>query len=342
MSYILGGNIGFSESKTDEFKEFSIKQDPISFCTAEEIIELVKTGKLVDNFNDVIMSNLNHYFKFYVPKYISAFGNMKGEDPYANLYIGINDFGEITGVPFNGILELEYLNEIKDSLKIFLAAKNLEEIFSKIQFEIIKLELDTSMISDDISVILADHIERYNAYKVSYAKYVHDYKLWIDQIDKYSIRISIYFSNPEYRKEVAAYIRLNTTNPDYLKMADLLETDHKFETIDNDKIMEKKVDQSSIYHWITSYKDSTLDLIKTKRPVRPITYNSDLDKISETQFSILTNLRKKFIDNNEDLNYYLIKIKIPTNNPHLISFSNLNSKWYTRTRDLIHGIACCI
>jgi hypothetical protein len=342
MTHVLGDNIGFGESKTSEFKEFSLKIDPISFCTIEEINDLIKTGRLVENFNDIIISNIDYYLRFYVPKYISAFGNMKGEDPFATLYIGINDFGEITGIPFRGILEVEYLNEIKDSLKLFLSAKNLEEIFKEIQFEIIKLTHDPSMITDDVSAILDEHIGKYNAYKIAYTKYVHDYKSWIEQIDRYSTKISIYFSNPEYRKEIAAYIRLNTTNPEYLKMADLLETDHKFETIDNDKIMEKKVDQSSIYHWITSYKDSTLDLIKTKRPVRPITYNSDLDKISETQFSILTNLRKKFIDNNEDLNYYLIKIKIPTNNPHLISFSNLNSKWYTRTRDLIHGIACCI
>jgi len=342
MTHVLGGNIGIPESKTDEFKEFSIKQDPVSFCTTEEIIYLVRSGKLVENFNDIILSNLNHYFKFYVPKYISAFGNMKGEDPYANLYIGINDFGEITGVPFNGTLELEYLNELKDSLKIFLNAKNLVEIFSKIQFEIIKLEIDPTMISDDISEILVEYTEKYNAYKASYAKYVHDYKMWIEQIDRYSIKISVYFNDPEYRKEVATYIRINTNNPEYLKMADLLETNHEFETIPNYEIMEKKVDQSNIYHWITSYKDDKLDLIKTKRPIKPSMNTSELDRLSETQFSMLTNLRKKFIDNNSDLNYYLIKIKIPTNNPELISFSNLNSKWYTRTRELIDGIACCI
>ena len=342
MAHVLGGNIGKPESKTDEFKEFSIKQDPISFCTVEEIIELVKTGKLIENFNDVILSNLNHYFKFYVPKYISAFGNMKGEDPYATLYIGINDFGEITGVPFLGTLELEYLNELKDSLKIFLNAKNLVEIFSKIQFEIIKLEIDLTMISDDISAILSEYTEKYNAYKASYAKYVYDYRMWIEQIDRYSTKISIYFNDPEYRNEVASYIRVNTNNTDYLKMADQLETNHEFETIPNYEIMEKKVDQSNIYHWITSYKDDKLDLIKTKRPIKPSMNTSELDRLSETQFSMLTNLRKKFIDNNPELNYYLIKIKIPTNNPELISFSNLNSKWYTRTRDLVDGIACCI
>jgi len=342
MTHILGDNIGFGESKTSEFKEFSLKLDPISFCTTEEICDLIKTGRLVENFNDIIISNIDYYLKFYVPKYISAFGNMKGEELIANLYIGINDFGEITGIPFRGILEVDYLNEIKDSLKLFLSAKNLEEIFAKIQFEVIKLNHDSSMLSDDVSPILEEHIEKYNAYKIAYSKYVHDYKEWIKQINRYSIKISVYFSNPDYRKEVASYIRLNTTNSDYLKMADLLETDHEFETIPNYEIMEKKVDQSSIYHWITSYKDSTLDQIKTKRPIRPISYNSDLDNISETQFSILTNLRKKFIDNNPDLNYYLIKIKIPTNNSNIISFSNLNSKWYTRTRELIDGVACCI
>ena len=61
MTHILGDNIGFGESKTNEFKEFSLKIDPISFCTSEEIIQLIKTGKIVENFNDIIMSNIIHY-----------------------------------------------------------------------------------------------------------------------------------------------------------------------------------------------------------------------------------------------------------------------------------------
>jgi hypothetical protein len=71
---ILGDYIGFDESKLIEFKEFILKIDPISFCTAEEINDLIKTGRLVENFNDIIISNIDYYLKFYVPKYISAFG----------------------------------------------------------------------------------------------------------------------------------------------------------------------------------------------------------------------------------------------------------------------------
>ena len=120
MTMILGDYIGFDESKLIEFKEFILKIDPTSFFENEDIKNMVCTGKVLPNFNDIIMHNLIHYFKFYLPKYISAFGNMRDSSESGNIYIGINDFGEITGIPFIGNLEMDFINDIKETLKIFI------------------------------------------------------------------------------------------------------------------------------------------------------------------------------------------------------------------------------
>jgi len=341
---ILGHYIGFDESIQDEFKEFSIKLDPYAFCMEEDIKTAILTGKLFDSFNDLILQNINHYLKFYVPKYISAFGNMKSETTTASLYIGINDFGEITGIPFRGKLELDYIGDMKDSLKIFLNTKNLDSILSRIKLEVIQLSTGNEILDDNIDQIIKDYHVKYAIYKVAYSKYVSEYRIWIEQIDTYNIKIITYIVDPMYRAKLADYIRKKTNNSEYLKFADQLLTDYVFDVIPNHEIIDKKIDPLNIYHWATNFKDDTLDEIKLRRPVRPPAFVNELEKIYENQFSILTNLRKRFIINNSDLNYYLIKIIIPTNNEHEISFSNLgsNTRWYTRTRYLVDGIPCCI
>jgi hypothetical protein len=59
---------------------------------------------------------------------------------------------------------------------------------------------------------------------------------------------------------------------------------------------------------------------------------------------MLTNLRLRFVEKNTNLNYYVIKINLPTNNKHHISYSNLGvqQKWYSKVRDVVNGNPCCI
>jgi hypothetical protein len=147
MNYILGNYIGFDESKYNEFKEFSLKFDPIKYLETEEIKEIVETGIISDNFNDIMLMNIDHYFKFYLPKYISAFGNVRKEDDddilpeHASFYIGVNDFGEITGIPFIGEIDEDHLREILNSIKIFIKTDNdSDELFSNIHIDVIELK----------------------------------------------------------------------------------------------------------------------------------------------------------------------------------------------------------
>jgi hypothetical protein len=343
MTTILGDYIGFDESRLIEFKEFILKIDPISFVQNEDIKNMICTGKVVSNFNDIIIHNLVHYFKFYIPKYISAFGNMKDSEDFAHLYIGINDFGEITGIPFIGNLEPEFINDIKDSLKIFIHSKNNNFIFDKINFEIIKLSKNTNMLTDQLIDLLQEHDNKYQFAKKQYRDYISAHLKWIDKIDRYNKKLSTILTDPIYRHEVAEYIRSKTTDSSYLNIAEQLDGDHQFEILTGIEVAEQKNDKLNVYHWVTNYKDESVDNIKLQRPSRAGINTINCDDVYEHQFQMLTNLRKRFIDNNNDINYYIIKINLPTNCDDIISFTNIGcDKWYSKVRDIVNGNPCCI
>ena len=96
----LGYHNNQNETIDTEYKEFCIKNNIFNFYSSDEIEKIIYTG-IIDNhttFNELIISNLQLYFDLYIPKYASSFCNTDVKN--GSLHIGINDFGEITGIPF--------------------------------------------------------------------------------------------------------------------------------------------------------------------------------------------------------------------------------------------------
>jgi hypothetical protein len=353
MTLYLGSHIGFEESLYNEFKEMSLKLDAMSFYDSDEIKSIVMTGKIDENFNDLIIHNINHYFKFYLPKYISAFGNLQNDSDdedkdkeytaEGNLYIGINDMGEITGFPFNGEIDENIINELKDSIKVFIHTNEMYELFSKIKVDVIKLKINEDYLDDPIAEIIEESLEKYKFAKKLYLNFVREQIKWIESMDYYNVRMSQYITDPIYRKKIASFIREKTTNPQYLLIADQLETNHKFKILTGYEIGEQKSDMNNVYHWITEYKDISIDLIKLNKPKRPY-MNSRIDEVYQNQLQFLTNLRLRFIKANSGINYYYLKISLPTNHKHNISYSSLKAgaTLYSKVRMLVDGSPCCL
>jgi len=352
MALYLGSHIGFEESLYNEFKEMSLKLDAMSFYDLEDIKSIIITGKIDETFNDLIIHNINHYFKFYLPKYISAFGNLQddldddteaGKNTEGNLYIGINDMGEITGIPFNGELDDNMINELKNSIKIFIHTKEMDELFSKIKVDIIKLKINEDYLDDPIAEIIEESIEKYKFAKKLYLNFIKEQIKWIESMDYYNVRMSIYITDPIYRKKIANFIREKTINPKYLLIADQLETNHKFKILTGYEIGEQKSDMNNVYHWITEYKDISIDIIKLQKPKRPY-MNSNVDEVYQNQLQLLTNLRLRIVKANQNINYYILKISLPTNYKHNISYSSLKvgATLYSKVRMLVDGSPCCL
>ena len=83
------------ESINYEYKEFCL-QDTCSIFNKNEISTILISGKLDDNYNSLVYQSLQHYFYNVIPKYISSYLNA---NTFGDIYIGIDDSGEITGIP---------------------------------------------------------------------------------------------------------------------------------------------------------------------------------------------------------------------------------------------------
>jgi len=343
---ILGDNIGFRETLEIELKEFMLKLDPNMYFDEKEIYNIITTGNLsnyIDRFNSMILDNLNHYFKYYIPRYISIFGTSQIKN--AELYIGISDIGEITGIPFFGNLPKWYIESFLSSIKPFILIDDhsisVDEIISQIEIELINVDKDISYLDDSIEAIIADFIEKKNKYEKEYFENLTLRRKWKEEMDYYTTKIGDYFTKREYRDGVAEFIKKDTEAEKYKHFIELLESDKEIEIDDFSNISIRKLNKNDIVHWITEFKDKMVDKIKDRKPNK-IPYFNFSYNIYSTQLSLLSNLRYKFCNNNKNLNYYLIKIKIPTKvSEHIYFKTNESDSWLQRTRAIINGSPGC-
>ena len=118
FTFKLGNFFGSRENLHNEFKEFCIRSeicpDLLSTNDIKQILikGIPKTKNdciIISNFNLLVINSIQSYIEWYLPKYFCAFLNaqIKG-----NIYIGIDDYGEITGIPFAGDLDVSIINNM--------------------------------------------------------------------------------------------------------------------------------------------------------------------------------------------------------------------------------------
>ena len=113
---LLGEQLNSNESMEIEYKEFCFKRNIYNYFSKKQIKHILLTGKLDESFNSKIYDNIRVYFNTYIPKYASAFYNSNIQNGV--LKIGINDYGEVTGIPYIGNLdEMKCKSLLKESMK---------------------------------------------------------------------------------------------------------------------------------------------------------------------------------------------------------------------------------
>lgn len=372
--YILGNYVNFEEDLQNEFKEFYLKLDISSFLTFEEIKHMVTSGEVCRGFNEIIFCNLKQYINVYLPKYISAFTNTE-EISEGHFYIGINDFGEITGVPFLGELDVDVVRSFLTYTKPFLSSSKgdstIDFILDSIKIEIIKVESNILLLEDECKNELDEYIYKRNEFKRVYKEYVLKHTAWVEEMLSYASKLVEYVTDPKLRNDIANYI-LNSdsykqveahgcmtvylidgstltaycSTSDLDKIADLLKTSEVIETYDSVKLAEIKQNPKHVLYWVMIYKDYMTNILRQRRPIKPcdcvyneeMFYNNMLRFISKMRYKFLENSRK------DSLCYYIIKFIIPSNTENEVFYSNMNSEqvWIKKIRGYIGDNVGCI
>lgn len=303
--FTLFDNIG-GETLDTEYKEFSLKVDPLNYYSESEMEGILKTGRLDNVFNKMVVENLQNFIK-YVPKYVSSFANSK-ECKAGKLFFGISDSGEVTGIPFLGFLNKKFIKkELKKVLKknVITTYKTKNYIMENIDFHIHKVNINPYIVSCNLKEKLNKKQEKYLYSKQIHEEYIQKWNTWYMELSKYSTKLKDLFENKETFVQLVEHIK----EKDESKLFVLSQYEELDEMIEN--ITRYKNSNDKLVYWLCSFRDRYLDEIVSRKPPKP---RIPLKKFSFLgEFTKLDNLRKIFIENNPEINYFVIEINLLSN-----------------------------
>ena len=308
----LGEQMKECETLENEYKEFCIKKNVFNFYSQEELDGIIKNGKVDKNFNNMIMDNIKLYCDIYVPKYASAFinSNVKG----GNIQIGVNDHGEVTGIPFNGELHESDITRLVEKAKnTYLLDKVITDV------KVIKLKYHDQLISDYSDEFIKKNGKHNKIYEMILDNYYFERQKWVEEVLKYSVKLSDIVKNECTKSKFYIWLK-NRKCSIYSEI--IQKTSQEIESIQNKRQL--ITDKSSIIHWIALYKDETMEKLQSMKPENPnITkfYNSSFCLMTQ-----LTDMRVKFQESNINMNYYKINIYFKNSDTENIKYKKINSE----------------
>jgi len=311
----LGESFPMKESLQIEFKEFCLKNYIYDYYDKAELYNIVSTGKLDEHtrFNKLIYDSLLKYITYYIPKYASAFSNC---DVYGSLYIGINDYGEITGVPFIGNIDINILNAhlkyVMDTNLRIVGSLPKAAYTDLINIEIMELEINMRLLNDTSDDALKYMHSKCKRYHEKYESYMKSKEHWYKELYMCTCKLEIILNNK--KDELLEYIRSSPAfTPECDCVIQYLVNNNGYIKIDLSNIEDAKDDPKQYLSWLFKFKDDIVEEHLSKKPKapHPPTYHQNIPYTLITQMS---NLRHKFLTTNpEKVKYYLLKINLPCN-----------------------------
>ena len=317
---ILGDQHLFIEESLEvEFKEFCLNEINISH---NDLYNIVTYGKINNKniFNEHILNTINYYFYKYVPKYISAFinSNING-----NLIFGVNDYGEITGIPFFG--NKKDLENFVYNIDFSKYLKNFNKKNHIININVKKISIDNNYLSNISDKLLQEYYKNIKEKNDLINKYKKDRIKWINNLNEYTCKLRTLIESK--KDDFDKYLKIHAPH-----MLNYIIKENEMKNISH-----LKTDPTHYIYWLMLFKEENLLKIKKNKPEVP-----NISKIYNSPqylFTHLTNLRYKLLNSNRDINYFIIHISIKINfkNNNIIYYKH-NNKYIAKYRKLYNNI----
>ena len=338
MSYLQLGDYIEKENLSLEHKEFCLKN--------------VDEHQLCNNFDDIFTNHtlklcnqtLMHYSKYVIPKYVSAFTHLKGTNKKGIIYIGVDDMGQITGIPYlkttkefnipkNKIIDniTENIRIIKDG-KVLSSLKKKEYLKKRLKVSKIECVCNPSHLNDDYQ----QYHDSLMTKKEYITKQLNDYhihkQLWHQNIRQYTMKMSILANAENYRKQTIIYIKQNCKVTELRRKHITRLNDSKPLIVPKTKIFRKlRNNPNSVFYWIVSWKDHMIEKLSVHKPKHPIL--PALPYHLHFLRKRLTLHRKRWIINTPNIGYYVLKIQICRSTKYNIEYyDKKQKKWMSVTR----------
>lgn len=308
----------YIESLQTELKEFFVRIPKCDMdLTQEQEAEMqlryysyIREGRMYSNKK--ILNTLKKDFAKYLPKYISSWNHEELEFDFGEIIFGVNDDGEITGIPFTNTMDYHTLHSmIIDSIKDNVECQLMDELIDGIQVELVKINKEDFKPHTDLDEECEHQLERQKQSIIDNQITMEKYDLWRSESRKWVCKLSDYINVFEKRHKFLEWAKEKCTAKNRVKIIQEI-IEHPPITKFSICINEEKQKESSMIYWLCIFKDE-MALQRPPRPkITPI-YQIDWRKIYYSPRW----MTKKFIDTFEDettdteINIYIIKIKVP-------------------------------
>lgn len=291
------------ETNTKEYKAPSMSIRGNSYID-DDILISIKTN--IFNFNKAIKENIITSMTFYFLKYFTAFLNSVDIES-AELYYGVDDYGIVTGFPYKGKYDICELKTMFDMLidgDYFDTINDRTELKNCYTVELLQVKYKHT---DDTNYHQIYETQE-NDNKQKMTSYQNEFMLNMRNHHYYSTKLINIIRNPVHQKDFLKYIYNKLEYRDislYRKLARKIRNNDYIEKVTYQQIKNFKNDNTSVYYWLTRFKDERIKFLKILRPVRP-----PINR--KIQPSCLINTIKPMIpnwmNNNSDMNLYVIKL----------------------------------
>ena len=343
MSSYVSDEFLYDETLYAEFKAFTFNRKGLDM-ELEDAVKLCISNEF-DELNYKVISNLIGYFKYYSAKYLSGFFNAKIS---GKLFIGIDDWGIIKGIPFKGDLPIEMLTAkfyqyLKSNTQNKQFSGNLED-FVKVKF----IKIDYS--DEKIKMYVKQQNPEFIKYLEKKAKYDRIMSMHREDFENWKVRYAfaqqklIYLlNNQETRILIIDYIKNyvsseKETEPNFIEnklaVIKILESGIKIQSLTGEETSEFFTDSSNPYFWASEWKENKCKELLLEKPKPPRILFPEIN----TPYNLInsvSNMIPYWMSNNSEMSLYLVQIDFNYND----EIMNKLGKWYYKN-NLKKWVSC--
>jgi hypothetical protein len=332
--FLLDKNGDRGEHLDREYKEVTLNTGGIKLGLSD-VIKLCQTNIFTKELNEGIITNIKTLIELYLSKNICAFLNaniFNGE-----IYFGINDFGIIKGIPYNGELPYNELTifarELLKSCLMFASPKIKSDfdINKFVNIEFIKIDKPLRPEGKHHPEFIK-YLEEYKLYLQALKEHREVFKDWKIRFDFVNQKLCNLINNYESRLILITFIKsINPSSP----VIQLLESNYKETPKVHEEVILLKDDETTTYYWVTRWKDIMIPILRKEKPITP-------KPPSNTPINLIMNVSEMipwWINSSDEMNLYIIKITLNTDfdfdNEYVYYYDIYKKKWVKCKRILL-------
>ena len=258
MSFVFNDFIG-PETISREYKEFSLHKTGVPF-SIHEAEHYCETNTF--DFDELVKSNIKKYILQYLPKYVCGFWN-SGID--GEMYIGTDDYGFIKGIPLSIGTTMDkdsLLDYIKNTLYKMIKTEDGKQFEVTSTIDILKVEKPEKI--NTIHRYYASYQDKKQKFLQEYKEFIERYHEWQKTYEYVNMKLVDIVNIPEHRRVLIDYVEKSPYRNE--RALELLYGEYQLPYLPGEDIKDSKNDTSSVFYWVTHFKDELCVQYKKNKP----------------------------------------------------------------------------